>query len=688
MKTNPEGEVMRNRIALSTRILWLSVLAAALLLLPSSASAQSATVTDDAFASSSSATQSLNLNGQGISLLVAGSNATVGSAHLGATKTFIRFQLQSSLPPGVSAANVSKATLKLFVSTGVAPTGTIDLYPVTGDWSEATLNPASPPAISSTPFATGIPVGKSNSFLVVDVTQLVQEWLNGPAKGGMENHGIALVASTSTSYVVFDSKEGIVTSHEPRLEIALASSGPQGPAGPQGPQGLAGPQGATGSSGSPGAPGAAASVQVGNTVTVAAGTPASVLNGGTQNAAVLNFLIPQGPAGTPGAQGLQGPVGINNRGAWNATNDYRVNDAVSDQGSFWLAVQPIPANTPNSEPSSTNTSWQLLAAQGAAGAPGSPGSQGPKGDQGPMGLQGLQGPSGQNPVGAALTTTPNTFAGNQTINGNLILAGGGGVQFADGTVQTSAASAGSGGGIPTGFMITGTTPVAPPGYTLSGSFSAGNLWAPMAPMPTAPRGFAAAAVNGKIYAIGGYDPSNRNASLSTVEVYDPATNTWRSSTEPPGTPGAPAPMPTARGFLAAAAVNGKIYAIGGDDGNIVNTVEVYDPATNTWRSSTEPPGTPGAPAPMPTAQFKLAAAAVNGKIYAIGGVAGNALQTVEVYDPSSNSWSTAAGMLTARYGLAAADANGLIYAVGGENLSGVSTEQYSPPRTIYTFIKN
>src|SRR6267143_5824686 len=206
MKTNPEGEVMRNTMALSTRILWLSVLATALLLLPSSASAQSATVTDDAFLSTNSTTQSVNLNGQGISLLVAGSNATVGSAHLGATKTFIRFQLQSSLPPGVSAANVSKATLKLFVSTGVAPTGTIDLYPVTGDWSEATLNPASPPAISSTPFATGIPVGKSNSFLVVDVTQLVQEWLNGPAKGGMENHGMALVASTGTSYVVFDSK--------------------------------------------------------------------------------------------------------------------------------------------------------------------------------------------------------------------------------------------------------------------------------------------------------------------------------------------------------------------------------------------------------------------------------------------------------------------------------------------------
>ena len=47
MNAIPEGEVMRNTNALSTRILWFSVLAAALLLLPSRAAVQSATVTDD-----------------------------------------------------------------------------------------------------------------------------------------------------------------------------------------------------------------------------------------------------------------------------------------------------------------------------------------------------------------------------------------------------------------------------------------------------------------------------------------------------------------------------------------------------------------------------------------------------------------------------------------------------------------
>src|SRR5439155_601932 len=108
--------------------------------------------------------------------------------------------------------------------------------------------------------------------------------------------------------------------------------------------------------------------------------------------------------------------------------------------------------------------------------------------------------------------------------------------------------------------------------------------------------------------------------LNVVEEYDPASNTWTTK----------APMPTARCGLAAAAVGGKIYAIGGgnDNGNL-NVVEEYDPASNTWTTK----------APMPTARFALPAAAVGGKIYAIGGgnfdAIGNGkeLNVVEAYTP-------------------------------------------------------
>jgi len=75
-------------------------------------------------------------------------------------------------------------------------------------------------------------------------------------------------------------------------------------------------------------------------------------------------------------------------------------------------------------------------------------------------------------------------------------------------------------------------------------------------------------------------------------------------------------------------------------------------------------------APMPTARHHLAAVAVNGKIYAIGGMnSSSILNTVEVYDPSSSAWSTAASLFIGRSGLGAADANGFIYAIGGADTS-------------------
>lgn len=59
--------------------------------------------------------------------------------------------------------------------------------------------------------------------------------------------------------------------------------------------------------------------------------------------------------------------------------------------------------------------------------------------------------------------------------------------------------------------------------------------------------------------------------VPTVKEYDPANNTWTTK----------ASMSTARVGPAAAAVNGKIYAIGGYDntGNPVATVEEYDLST-------------------------------------------------------------------------------------------------------------
>lgn len=140
-----------------------------------------------------------------------------------------------------------------------------------------------------------------------------------------------------------------------------------------------------------------------------------------------------------------------------------------------------------------------------------------------------------------------------------------------------------------------------------------NRWTKKADMPTARYELATSVVNGKIYAIGGGGPD-----LSTVEEYDPATDKWTKKAD----------MPTPRAHLSASAVNGKIYAIGGAilQGLALiplSTVEEYNPATDTWTRKAD----------MPTARGFLSASAVNGKIYAIGGWKPDVhLSTVEEYD--------------------------------------------------------
>jgi len=107
-------------------------------------------------------------------------------------------------------------------------------------------------------------------------------------------------------------------------------------------------------------------------------------------------------------------------------------------------------------------------------------------------------------------------------------------------------------------------------------FPALNAWEAVAPTATARTSHAVAAFDGKLYAVGGYNGDGGRR--SSVERYDPVTNAWEEV----------APMGTARAAHAMAVLNGKLYAVGGDEadeeaeGVISNTVERYDLATNAW----------------------------------------------------------------------------------------------------------
>lgn len=92
----------------------------------------------------------------------------------------------------------------------------------------------------------------------------------------------------------------------------VGATGPQGIQGLQGIPGEIGPTGPQGEIGITGPTGPAATITIGTTTTGEAGTDAIVTNSGTTEAAVFNFTIPQGitgPTGLTGETGATGPTG-------------------------------------------------------------------------------------------------------------------------------------------------------------------------------------------------------------------------------------------------------------------------------------------------------------------------------------------------------------------------------------------
>ena len=97
-----------------------------------------------------------------------------------------------------------------------------------------------------------------------------------------------------------------------------------------------------------------------------------------------------------------------------------------------------------------------------------------------------------------------------------------------------------------------------------------------------------AVVNGVLYAIGGSTGYGcQGAALATNRAYDAATNIWTTK----------APMLTPRCSAVGAAVNGRVYVVGGN--GPLATVEAYDPATNTWTTRARCPRRGGCSALAP-----------------------------------------------------------------------------------------
>ena len=188
-----------------------------------------------------------------------------------------------------------------------------------------------------------------------------------------------------------------------------------------------------------------------------------------------------------------------------------------------------------------------------------------------------------------------------------------------------------------------------------------DSWATKTQMPTPRSGLGVAVANGKIYAIGG-DEGGAN------EEYDPIRDTWTAKE----------PMPTERSRFGIAAWQNRIYVIGGStNSGLTDANEVYNPSTDTWEIRT----------PMPSgARSDLCASVVAGKIYLIGGysLGMNSIPSnlTEVYDPETDTWATKASMPTAVYGCTSAVVNNKIYVIEN-SLSGSvhSLNQIYDPET-------
>ena len=210
---------------------------------------------------------------------------------------------------------------------------------------------------------------------------------------------------------------GTVTTGDPGTEASVTNSGTANaaifnftiPQGLQGQQGIQGPQGEQGEAGE------AATIQVGTVSTGEPGTEASVTNGGTENAAVFNFIIPrgeqgiQGPQGEPGPKGEQGVqgepgpkgetgTGLDILGTYDDLEALQAAVQSPSQGDMYNVGLAEPYTIYMWDTTTPPGNW---ISQGQLQGPQGPeGPQGPKGETGETGPQGEQGPEGpQGPPG-------------------------------------------------------------------------------------------------------------------------------------------------------------------------------------------------------------------------------------------------------------------------------------------------
>ncbi len=224
-------------------------------------------------------------------------------------------------------------------------------------------------------------------------------------------------------------------------------------------------------------------------------------------------------------------------------------------------------------------------------------------------------------------------------------------------------------GFLSGLQITGATEIYDP---------ATNNWSNGADMPVPVTHMGAAAIGNEIWIVAGFVGNHPGVATNKVQVYNTVTDSWSDGPELPNPRGsgaavysngklhffggllpdrktdvgehyildisnqaagwqAAAAMPNPRNHLSGAAVEGKIYAIGGQfghDGGVSDQafLDVYDPTTDSWSSLTD--------LPSARSHFEPGTMVHNDKIIIVGGRRGGFFfDDVTEYNPATDSWS-------------------------------------------------
>jgi hypothetical protein len=174
--------------------------------------------------------------------------------------------------------------------------------------------------------------------------------------------------------------------------------------------------------------------------------------------------------------------------------------------------------------------------------------------------------------------------------------------------------------------------------------------------------------DGRVLVVGGWH-ANHLTAKGSAETYDPASESWSLTGS----------LTTARTYLTASLLpDGRVLVCGGMDGApVYETTELYDPATGAFSAG----------APMSVArQLHRAVTLADGRILVAGGTDSSgsptALDSAEIYDPSTETWSATGAMTIGRNVCAAVLLeDGRVLVAGGASGAGDSTatcEIYDP----------